>query len=211
MDQLPVAIVLPCLDEESTFLETCRSLGFAAAGIGQQTGVHLIIVDNGSTDRTLEIVEFIDAHSMPGSVCVVEESERGFVPPRHTGTQRARYLAEAAGWSDVLIVQTDADTAYTEGYVGRLRAAAAAAGRNALLEGTAEDARVPEPPERPRREQHARAGLSGPAQRVNTGTRGDSAAEDAAAPGAEEPIPHLCHRGQDAKSHNNVSCYRRSA
>ncbi|HEX2095150.1 MAG TPA: glycosyltransferase [Longimicrobiaceae bacterium] len=138
MKQLPVAIVLPCLDEESTLLETCRSLGFPADGVGQDSDIHLIIVDNGSTDRTLEIAEFIAAHSAPGSVHVVQESERGYVPPRHTGTQRAGDLVEAAGWSDILIVQADADTTYTEGYVQKMRAAAAAARSNALLEGTAE-------------------------------------------------------------------------
>lgn len=138
MEQLPVVIVLPCLDEEATLLETCRSLGFAADGFDQEAGVHLIIVDNGSTDRTLEIAESIADDSAPGSVCVAQESERGYVPPRHTGTRRAGQLAEAAGWPDVLIVQADADTTYTEGYVSRLRAAAAAAGRNVLLEGAAE-------------------------------------------------------------------------
>lgn len=138
MEQLPVAIVLPCLDEESTLVETCRSLGFASEGVDQDSSVHLIIVDNGSTDRTLEVAEFIAAHSSPGSVCVAQESERGYVPPRHTGSQRAGQLAEAAGWSDILIVQADADTAYAAGYVESLRAVAAAAGSNALLEGTAE-------------------------------------------------------------------------
>ncbi len=138
MKQLPVAIVLPCLDEEATLLETCRSLGFSADGAGQDRGVHLFIVDNGSTDGTLEIAESIAAHSELDSVHVVQESERGYVPPRHTGTQRAGQLAEAAGWSDILIVQADADTTYTEGYVERLRAAAAETGSNTLLEGTAE-------------------------------------------------------------------------
>ena len=138
MEQLPVAIVLPCLDEETTLLETCRSLGFSAGGVGQDSGVHLIIVDNGSTDRTLEIAESVAAYSNTGSVSVVREGERGYVPPRHKGTQRAGQLAEAAAWSDILIVQADADTTYTEGYVEKLRAAATAAGSNALLEGTAE-------------------------------------------------------------------------
>lgn len=138
MEQLPVAIVLPCLDEEDRLLRTCGSLGFAADGVNQKAGVHLIIVDNGSTDRTLAIAESIRSCSLPGSVCVVQESDRGYVPPRCTGTERARQLADVAGWLDVLIVQADADTTYAEGYVGRLRAAAAEAGRHALLEGTAQ-------------------------------------------------------------------------
>ena len=100
--------------------------------------VHLVIVDNGSDDGTLAVAERIRDTSMPGTVRIVEEAERGYVPPRHTGTIQAELLAREGSWPDVLVLQADADTVYTGEYVRQLQEAANATGPNAFLEGRAE-------------------------------------------------------------------------
>jgi glycosyltransferase involved in cell wall biosynthesis len=138
MAQLPAVVVLPCLNEEEALLDTCRSLGFARGGDGQDSSLYLVIVDNDSTDSTFDIAEAIRNTSMPNSVYVVREAERGYVPPRHTGVAHAGVMAQAAGWSDVVILQADADTTYDGEYVGKIRESAAEAGENAFLVGTAE-------------------------------------------------------------------------
>lgn len=132
-------IVMPCLNEEAELEATCASLGF---GLGTEIGpvdTTLILVDNGSTDRTLEIMQHIRHSSHEGSVVLTHESERGFVPPRRHGIAHAGLLAEIEGLaqSDVLIMQTDADTQYQPGYVAAMLAAGEAAGPMTLLEGRA--------------------------------------------------------------------------
>lgn len=137
MDLMPTVVVLPCLDEERTLLTTCQSLGFARGGSTQEPDVYLVIVDNDSHDRTLAVAEAVREASALGSVRIVRELESGYVPPRRTGVSHAAAVAAKAGWSDTLIIQADADTTYSKGYVRCMRAASKA-GRGAFLEGTAE-------------------------------------------------------------------------
>lgn len=136
-----VAVVLPSLNEETTLLETCKSLGFYKSATGQQApGTLLFIIDNGSSDRTLEVAREVQINSTRGSVFVGQEKERGYVPPRHTGNSMAKVFAEHSSIdpSDILILQADADTIYREGYVEWMRRASQAYGSNFLLEGLAE-------------------------------------------------------------------------
>lgn len=128
-------VVMPCLDEEALVGATIASLGFV--GDGQCPGdAHLIAVDNGSIDGTLQLLEEVRQHS-PTSVHVVTEETRGFVPPRRRGVLEAEQLAICLGVppADVLILQADADTAYREGYVATMQAAASRAS-GILLEGS---------------------------------------------------------------------------
>jgi len=129
-------VVVPCFNEEDGLAATCASLGF---GDGQSTpeNVHLVLVDNGSTDRTHWIMKEIQDQSPLQTVTATHEPERGFVPPRRRGIDVAHALADelAIGQDAVLIVQADADTLYAPGYVAALVSAAKTAGSNTLLEG----------------------------------------------------------------------------
>jgi glycosyltransferase involved in cell wall biosynthesis len=135
---MQTVIVIPCLNEESLIAATAGSLGF---GRGQSHTPHetsLILVDNGSQDGTLTILEHIREQSRTGSVVVVAEAEQGYVPARHRGILAARDFAQAGHLShdDVLILQADADTRYEPEYVEAMHATALAAPPNALIEGT---------------------------------------------------------------------------
>ena len=139
MKKLVAAIVLPCLDEAVTLASACRSLGFGTDE-NSEAGTYLFIIDNGSSDGTWEVAEEIQSSSPPGSVFLTREEERGYVPPRHTGTRVVHTITAAQGYDprDVLVVQADADTIYDPGYIKAMCNAADAAGTNVLLEGLAE-------------------------------------------------------------------------
>lgn len=131
-----VAVVMPCLNEESTLEATCQSLGFGAGGT-PDTNTILILVDNGSTDGTIGVIRRIISKAPAGSVQAFEEFERGYVPPRRRGVGAALEIARSRGFTNenTLIVQTDADTIYAPGYVHQLADAAATHGNGVLVEG----------------------------------------------------------------------------
>ena len=136
VDEIRVAIVMPCLNEEENLTKTCASLGF---GIGKELsppGAVLILVDNGSTDSTVSVAEQVRGHSRAESVIIGHETERGFVPPRHRGVLMANALARSINWSpdSVLLLQADADTIYADGYVASMRLAAARFGPDVMIE-----------------------------------------------------------------------------
>ena len=127
-------VVMPCLDEAALIADTTASLGFSSGETPADT--HLIVVDNGSTDGTRDILERIRRES-PTPVHIFAELERGYVPPRRKGVAAAEALARTAGAdpSSVLILQADADTTYKRGYISAMRAAAAGQ-TGILLEGS---------------------------------------------------------------------------
>jgi glycosyltransferase involved in cell wall biosynthesis len=126
-----VLIVIPMLNEEETLLSTCSSLG----AFRRATEREVVLVDNGSTDRTWSVAQEIRANSIH-RIHVVREEERGHVPPRRTGCRVARQLAEDRGWplEQVIICQGDADTIYDDDYVDEMIAAMAAR-KGAIYEG----------------------------------------------------------------------------
>lgn len=130
-----IVVVMPCLDEAAHVRDTIASLGFLNAA-PPVPNAHLVVVDNGSTDGTLELLERVRATS-PSSVHVVTEAERGYVPPRARGVREAERLARdrGVGADETLILQVDADTTYRDGYVATMRRAAAE-GRGVMLEGS---------------------------------------------------------------------------
>jgi glycosyltransferase involved in cell wall biosynthesis len=138
MKSLVVAVVLPSLNEEARLKDACASLGFGEAR-HPPPDTFLFIVDNGSTDRTLELAREIKQTSPQGTVFVEQEDERGYVPPRHMGNILAKELSERRGWSlsNVLILQADADTKYDAEYIKNMRSISQALGSNLLLEGLA--------------------------------------------------------------------------
>jgi len=133
------SIVIPCLNEEGNLAATCASLGFGNGRV-PPPNVRLVLVDNGSTDRTASIMEEVWHQSPVGSVIVTCDPERGFVPPRRRGIEVAGNLADvvAIDREALLIVQADADTIYGADYVATMMSAAEIAGPNVLLEGTTE-------------------------------------------------------------------------
>lgn len=124
-------VVMPCLDEADLIESAIASLGFG--GGAAPPNAHLILVDNGSSDGTLEILARLRSRD-PSRIHLFDERERGFVPPRRRGVAAARELAGAAGAdpATVLVLQADADTIYKAGYVAAMRAAAQ---RGVMLEG----------------------------------------------------------------------------
>ena len=129
-------LVMPCLNEETTLAQGCASLGFGTGQSAPAPGMHLILVDNSSTDQTRNVMERIRAASDPGAVVIVREEERGYVPPRRRGIAAARQMAANANVKeeDVLILQGDADTLFDPGYMEAMRAAAVSGGRAAVFE-----------------------------------------------------------------------------
>jgi glycosyltransferase involved in cell wall biosynthesis len=133
---MAAAIVIPCLNEERYIESAASSLGFGETGAPAADDVFLFLVDNGSTDRTPAVMERIASASRPGSVRILVEPERGFVPPRRRGAFAAADLVAELGIEpeDVLILQADADTLYLPEYSQRMWEALA--GRQGfLLEG----------------------------------------------------------------------------
>lgn len=132
---MKTAIVIPCLNEARLVGQTARSLGFGADGAADGD-TYLILVDNGSTDDTWTTITALRDQAPAGSVLVAQEAERGYVPPRHTGTQLAATIASRYGISadELLVLQGDADTVYEPGYVDAMRNAAQNAGANHVLE-----------------------------------------------------------------------------
>jgi hypothetical protein len=115
---MPVAFVMPCLNEEEMVEAASCSLGFGFGAAPAASDVYLVLVDNGSTDGTLAIMKQIADQSRKGSVAIIEEPIKGFVPPRRCGALFVKKLAHAIGapvesW---LVLQVDADTVYLPGY-----------------------------------------------------------------------------------------------
>jgi glycosyltransferase involved in cell wall biosynthesis len=115
---MPVAFVMPCLNEKSYLGAAVKSLGFGEGAEPADEDVFLILVDNGSTDGTIGLMQRIAAASRQGSVRLVVEAERGFVPPRRRGVAVAAQLAVDHGvpFDELLVLQADADTVYRSGY-----------------------------------------------------------------------------------------------
>ncbi|MBT9293119.1 glycosyltransferase family 2 protein [Prosthecodimorpha staleyi] len=133
------AIVIPCLNEQVDIPAAAHSLGFGVGIAATPDDTLLVLVDNGSTDGTLRALAAIKRASRAGAVAVVQERERGYVPPRAKGVEVVARIARTRGIaaSEVLILQGDADTRYHGGYVDAFRNAAGAARRPALFEGLA--------------------------------------------------------------------------
>lgn len=116
-------IVMPCLDEASQVGGAISSLLFPEDG--EPADAHLVVVDNGSTDGTLSVLE-ANRGRCPERIHIFEEPRRGYVPPRRRGVEAAAEIAAAMNIAqhDVLVVQADADTIYKRGYVGAMQRAA---------------------------------------------------------------------------------------
>ncbi len=133
---MPVAFVMPCLNEEALVEASAASIGFGASASPAAADVFLVLVDNGSTDGTLDRIGGIASGSREGSVAIIEEPERGYVPPRRRGTVFVEQLAATMGEppENWLVLQADADTTYLPGYAQWMQQFLGSR-RNVLLEG----------------------------------------------------------------------------
>jgi hypothetical protein len=133
---VPIAFVMPCLNEERFLEAAAASLGFGDGPRVADEDTFLVLVDNASEDRTRQVMEGVAGASRPGSVRIVAEPERGFVPPRRRGVEAVAALGEDLGASpeQILVLQADADTVYWPGY-GRWMWDRLADRRGFLLEG----------------------------------------------------------------------------
>ena len=104
-------VVVPALDE-------ARLIGATLGRLAEQTDLDytLVVVDNASTDRTVEVVRTFAA-TAPFPVTVVREDERGIGPAVDTGCRYA--IARGAR----LLARTDADCLPERGWVAAVRAA----------------------------------------------------------------------------------------
>ncbi|ESY00497.1 MULTISPECIES: glycosyltransferase [unclassified Mesorhizobium] len=129
------AVVVPCLNEAASLLETCISLGFSRGATPPDTV--LILVDNGSTDGTLDVMDHIKNANV-GTVLLGQTLERGYVPPRHLGVSMAETFAAELSIpnNEFLILQADADTIYGGGFIASMTASALSAPQD-LIEGIA--------------------------------------------------------------------------
>jgi hypothetical protein len=115
---VPIAFVMPCLNEERYLTAAAASLGFGECPVPAAEDVYLVLVDNGSADGTRSLMHAIARSSRPGAVRVAVEKERGFVPPRRRGVRVVSDLAQELGApaEQFLVLQADADTIYRPDY-----------------------------------------------------------------------------------------------
>jgi glycosyltransferase involved in cell wall biosynthesis len=103
---MKLVIQIPCLDEEETLPETLAALPRTLPGIDTIT---VVVVDDGSTDRTVEVAE------RAGVTEIVHfPNHQGLARAFAAGLERALQLG-----ADV-IVNTDADNQYCAGDIGAL-------------------------------------------------------------------------------------------
>jgi glycosyltransferase involved in cell wall biosynthesis len=128
-------VVIPCLNEQDSLESTCKSLGFGE-GVRPPENSALIIVDNGSTDRTRVVAQNVMNLVQNETVFLREERERGYVPPRDHGNLFAVELAKHRGFSDneTLLIQADADTNYSSRYIDEMRQCALQEDSGVMLE-----------------------------------------------------------------------------
>ncbi len=110
--QLLFAVVVPCFQEERGLTATLRALAQQ-----QDTNFTLIFVDNGSTDRSVELVESFARDDAPFPVEILHECEKGTGAASDTGFRFA--MARGARH----IARTDADCLPAADWVAKLRQA----------------------------------------------------------------------------------------
>jgi len=133
-------VVIPCLDEQDGLAAACQSLGFPQGSLPHTT---LVLVDNGSKDKTLDVMAEIQRMAQPGRVIIVEEAQQGYVPARHAGAIASREAAMdlELDLNEVVLLQADADTIYLPEYVRCMCLKASTAPSMTIIEGAAITAR----------------------------------------------------------------------
>lgn len=105
-------VVIPAFDEE-------RGIGatLEAIAVQRDTGFRVVVVDNGSSDRTVEIVRaFAAAHPVP-AIEVISEPQKGTGAAADTGMRYA--IAQGAAY----LARTDADCLPAPDWTQRIKVA----------------------------------------------------------------------------------------
>lgn len=97
-----LSVVIPCLNEEESIPQLLEKLAQLVAAISGQPRLEFIFVDDGSTDRTREILESITRSNEPYKL-VIHEKNQGIA---------AAYLSGARVARSDLIATIDADCTY---------------------------------------------------------------------------------------------------
>lgn len=103
---MKLVIQIPCFNEESTIAETLNDIPAVISGIDERC---ILIIDDGSTDRTVEV-----ALANGADFAIVHPSNRGLASAFNTGIQTA--LALGAN----IILNTDADNQYPGKFIPNL-------------------------------------------------------------------------------------------
>src|SRR5919107_6089608 len=103
---MKLIIQIPCLNEEATLSATIADLPRSVPGIDE---VELLVIDDGSTDRTVEVAREGGVHHI-----VRLTNNKGLATAFQAGLDASLKLG-----ADV-IVNTDADNQYSGADVGRL-------------------------------------------------------------------------------------------
>lgn len=84
MNKIAISLIIPAFNEEKLIYNTLLSVSKAARqfGIETQESMEIIVVDNGSTDRTIEIAQMFD-------VIIVSEERHIIAAVRNTGAKAA--------------------------------------------------------------------------------------------------------------------------
>ncbi len=103
---MKLVIQIPCLNEEATLAATLADLPRSLPGVDT---IEILIIDDGSTDRTAEVARELGAHRVARF-------------PANQGLARAfeRGLQEALAMGADIIVNTDADNQYSGQDIGKL-------------------------------------------------------------------------------------------
>ena len=124
--------IIPFFNEEENLINTCHSLGFGN-GHHISENNHLILVNNNSTDGSKLIAEEM---SKQQSIYLINENVQGIVPARHAGNLFAKKISHMFGVldSNILILQADADTIYSENYIAVIKKKAKEVGGNKIID-----------------------------------------------------------------------------
>ncbi len=133
---IKVCVVIPCFNEAKNIIAVCKSLGFGMGKTKIKNNDTLFIVDNNSTDNTYEILKEIRKNSRTGAVFIGKETVQGFIPARERGNLmvvefcKRKHLVP----QNILIVQADADTIYSKGYLAAMKKESLTSGENTMLQ-----------------------------------------------------------------------------
>jgi len=112
MKKTKVCVIIPAYNEESIILKTLNC--FLNQNISKKI-FEIIIVDNNSTDNTLEIVKKFSQENPSLKIEIIKELQKGIIPARVKGMEFAIEKNKKVKY--LLLASTDADTEVSENWI----------------------------------------------------------------------------------------------